>query len=77
MTIVTPLKYPIFKTKRRHFTPFKRIYCAAMKNAVRTFLTVLLFVFKLLPFLSLFIACSKTYILRGSKKSEQVFNLLS
>ena len=40
ITIVTPLKCPTFKTKRRHFTPFTWIYCAGMKNAVRTFLTV-------------------------------------
>ena len=88
IAIVTPLKYSVFKAKRRHliliaaawvlpfvvhFVPFTWMYCAGMKNAVRTFLTVLLFVFKLPPFLLLFIACSKTlYIAREQKKRASV-----
>lgn len=79
-----PLKYAVYKAKRRHlvlisaawilpfivhFIPFTWMYCAGMKNAVRTFLAVLLFIFKLPPFLLLFIACSKTlYISRKQKK---------
>ena len=83
-----PLKYAVYKAKRRHlvlistawilpfvvhFIPFTWMYCAGMKNAVRTFLTVLLFVFKLPPFLLLFVACSKTlYIARKQKKRASV-----
>ena len=88
IAIVTPLKYSVYKTKRRHlflisaawilpfvvhFVPFTWMYCAGMKNAVRTFLTVLLFVFKLPPILLLFIACSKTlYIAHKQKKRASV-----
>ena len=88
IAIVTPLKYAVFKTQRGHlflisaawilpfavhFVPFTWMYCAGMKNAVRTFLTVLLFVFKLPPFLLLFIACWKTlYIAQKQKKRESV-----
>ncbi|KAJ7392301.1 hypothetical protein OS493_011958 [Desmophyllum pertusum] len=88
MAIVTPLKYTVFKAKRRHlffisaawilpfvvhFAPFTWMYCAGMKNAVRHFLTVLLFVFKLPPFLLLFTACSRTlYIAQIQKKRERI-----
>ena len=88
IAIVTPLKCAIFKTKRRHFflitaawilpfvvhfVPFIWIYCAGMKNAVRNFLTALLFVFKLPPFLLLFTACSRTlYIAQKQKKQASV-----
>lgn len=83
-----PLKYAVYKAKRRHlvlisaawilpfvvhFIPFTWMCYAGMKNAVRTFLTVLLFVFKLPPFLLLFIACSKTlHIARKQKKRASV-----
>ena len=83
-----PLKYAVFKAKRRHliliaaawilpfvvhFVPFTWMYCAGMKNAVRTFLTVLPFVFKLPPFLFMFIACLKTlYIAREQKRRASV-----
>ena len=83
-----PLKYAVYKAKRRHlvlistawilpfvvhFIPFTWMYCAGLKNAVRTFLTVLLFVFRLPPFLLLFIACSKTlYIARKQKKRASI-----
>ena len=75
IAIVTPLKYAVFGTKRRHFylisaarilpfavhfVPFIWLYCARMKNSGRNFLTVLLFVFKLPPFLLLITACSRT-----------------
>ena len=93
IAIVTPLTYAIFKTKRRHFclitaawilpfavhfVPFIWMYCAWMKNAVRNFLTVLVFVFKLPPFLLLFAACSRTlYIAQKQKKRASVqFNQL-
>ena len=88
IAIVTPLKYAVFKTKRRHlflisaawilplvvhFAPFTWMYCAGMKNAVRNFLTVLLFVFKLPPFLLLFTACSRSlYIAQKQKKRKSV-----
>ena len=88
IAVVTPLKYSVFKTKRRHwilisaawilpfvvhFVPFTWMKCSGMKNGVRNFLTVLLFVFKLPPFLLLFIACSKTlHIARGQKKRASV-----
>ena len=88
IAIVTPLRYAVYKTKRRHlllilsawilpfvvhFVPFTWMYCAGMKNAVRIFLTVLLFIFKLPPFLLLFIACSKTlYIAHKQKKRASV-----
>ena len=88
IAIVTPLKYAVFKTKRRHlflisaawilpflvhFAPFTWMYCAGMKNAVRNFLTVLLFVFKLPPFLLLFAACSRSlYIAQKQKKRTSV-----
>ena len=86
VAIVTPLKYAVFKAKRRHlflisaawtlpflfhFTPFTWIYCAGMKNAVRIFLTVALFVFRIPPCLLIFTACSKTlYISHKQKKRE-------
>ena len=85
IAIVTPLKYSVYKTKRRHlflisaawilpfvvhFVPFTWMYCAGMKNAVRYFLTVLLFVFKLPPFLLLFIACSKTLNIAHKQKKR-------
>ncbi|KAL9984121.1 hypothetical protein ACROYT_G006381 [Oculina patagonica] len=88
IAIVTPLKYAVFKTKRRHlflisaawilpfvvhFVPFTWMYCAGMKSAVRNFLTVLLFVFKLPPFLLLFTACSRTlYIAQKQKNRARV-----
>ena len=88
IAMLKPLQYAEYKAKRRHlvlisaawilpfvvhFIPFTWMYCAGMKNAVRTFLTVLLFVFKLPPFLLLFIACSKTlHIARKQKKRASV-----
>jgi len=88
IAVFKPLKYAVYKTKRRHlvlisaawiipfvvhFVPFTWMCCAGMKNAVRNFLTVLLFVFKLPPILLLFIACSKTlYIARKQKERASV-----
>ena len=75
IAIVSPFTYVVFKAEKRHFflllaawalpfvvhfTPFTWIYCTRMKNAVRNFLTAMLFVFKLPPFLLLFTACSRT-----------------
>ncbi|XP_078355448.1 adenosine receptor A2a-like [Oculina patagonica] len=93
IAIVTPLKYAVFKIKRRHmflisaawilpfivhFVPYTWMKCAGMKNAVRIFLMVLLFIFKLPPFLLLFTACSRTlYIAQKQKKRASVqFNQL-
>ncbi|XP_078359197.1 adenosine receptor A2a-like [Oculina patagonica] len=85
IAIVKPLKYAVLKTKRRHlflisaawilpfvvhFVPFTWMYCAGMKNAGRNFLTVLLFVFKLPPFLLLFTACLRTLYIAQKQKNR-------
>ena len=89
IAIVSPFKYAVFKTKKLrflllvsawflpflfHFAPFTWMYCAGLKTAVRHFLTVILFTFKLPPFLLvLFTACSKTlYALHKQKKRASV-----
>ena len=88
IAIVFPFKYAVFKAKKAHFfllsaawilpffvhfTPFILMYCAGMKNAVRNFLTAMLFIFKIPPFLLLFISCSKTlYTVHKQKKRASV-----
>ncbi|XP_078355449.1 adenosine receptor A2a-like [Oculina patagonica] len=90
IAIVTPLKYAVFKTKRRHlflfsaawilpfvvhFVPFTWMYCAGMRNAVRVFYTVVLFVFRLPPFLLLFSTCSRTLYIAQKQKKRAIVQL--
>ena len=90
IAIVTPLKYAIFKTKRGHlylisvawilpfavhFAPFVWMYCARMRNALRIFYVVSLFVFKLPPFLLLFTACSRTLYIAQKQKKRAIIQL--
>ena len=88
IAIVSPFKYVVFKAKKRylflllaawvlpfvvHFTPFTWIYCTGRKEAVRNFLTAMLFVFKLPPFLLLFTATSRTlHAVHKQKKRTSV-----
>ena len=90
IAIVYPFTHAVFKAKRRyfillaaawilpfvvHFIPFTWIYCAGMKRAVRHFLTVILFVFKLPAFLLLLISCLKTLYTAHIQKRKAIVQL--
>ena len=85
IAIAMPFKYSVFKAKKRHrfllaaawilpfvfhFAPFTPMYCAGMKNAVRHFLTVTLFIFKLPSFLLLLTTCLKTLYTAHKQKRQ-------
>ena len=90
VAIVSPFTYVVFKAKKRylflllaawvlpfvvHFTPFTWIYCTGKKEAVRNFLTAMLFIFKLPPFLLLFTTCSRTLYTVHKEKKHASFQL--
>ena len=75
IAIVMPFKYAVFTAKKRHFfliaaawilpfvghfVPFTWMYCVGMKSYLIFFYMVVLFIFKILPFLLLFATCLKT-----------------
>ena len=88
VAIVTPLKYAVFKAKRRHlflisaawilpflfhFAPFTWMYCAGMKAYLNIFYAVVFFAFKLPPYLLLLTACSRTlYITHKQNKYQSI-----
>ena len=88
IAIAMPFKYSVFKAKKRHrfllaaawilpfvfhFAPFTPMYCAGMKNAVRHFLTVTLFMLKLPSFLLLLTTGLKTlYTAQKQKRQASV-----
>ena len=84
MAIVTPLKYVKLKVKRRHmffisaawtlpfvvhFVPFTWMYCTEMYTSLNIFYAVVLFAFKLPPYVLLFTVCFRTlYVAHRQKK---------
>ncbi|XP_022792238.1 adenosine receptor A2a-like [Stylophora pistillata] len=90
MAIVTPLKYAKHKAKRRHvffisaawilpfilhFVPFAWMYCTRMYTLLNIFYAVVLFAFKLPPYLVLFTVCLRTLYIAHRQKNRYSIRL--